>query len=143
MVHLGYDIENDPALLHQSPSSADEEALLAVLQEVYNERPHFWHDAVHELCGVSEETTTGVNRLRARAENNTLLFPAIDVNSSVTKSKFDNLYGCRESLIDGIKRATDVMIAGKTAVVCGYGRCRKGLRREPAKIWCACSGHGS
>ena len=134
MVHLGYDIENNPALLNQPPSSADEEALLAVLQSVYRQHPQFWHDTVHELCGVSEETTTGVNRLRARAENNTLLFPAIDVNGSVTKSKFDNLYGCRESLIDGIKRATDVMIAGKTAVVCGYGDVGKGCAESLRKF---------
>lgn len=134
MVHRGYEIEKTPELLGSPPDSDDERALYSVLEEIHRTAPRFWHDTIEALRGVSEETTTGVNRLRERAENGTLLFPAIDVNSSVTKSKFDNLYGCRESLIDGLKRATDVMIAGKTAMVCGYGDVGKGCAESLKKF---------
>jgi adenosylhomocysteinase len=97
-----------------------------LLKKVHAENPHFWHGIVKEWRGVSEETTTGVHRLYKMKEDGKLLVPAINVNDSVTKSKFDNLYGCRESLADGIKRATDVMVAGKVAVICGYGDVGKG-----------------
>jgi adenosylhomocysteinase len=126
MIHLGYEIEKNPRLLEDAGTSPDEKALMRILGEVYESDPTWWHRVVEEWEGVSEETTTGVHRLYDRARNGTLLVPAINVNDSVTKSKFDNLYGCRESLVDGIKRATDVMIAGKVAVVCGYGDVGKG-----------------
>jgi adenosylhomocysteinase len=126
MMHMGYQAEDDPSILEQKGESADERALLAVLKRVYKETPRRWHDAVADWHGVSEETTTGVHRLYKMANEGSLLVPAINVNDSVTKSKFDNLYGCRESLVDGIKRATDLMIAGKVAVVCGYGDVGKG-----------------
>jgi adenosylhomocysteinase len=110
-----------------SPSGSHEEDVIkALLKKVHAERPTRWHDVAKEWRGVSEETTTGVHRLYKMLEQGTLLVPAINVNDSVTKSKFDNLYGCRESLVDGIKRATDVMVAGKVAVVCGYGDVGKG-----------------
>jgi adenosylhomocysteinase len=101
-----------------------------MLKKVYEENPHRWHDAVKEIKGTSEETTTGVHRLYQMMEDNSLLFPAFNVNDSVTKSKFDNLYGCRESLADGIKRGTDVMVAGKIVVVCGYGDVGKGCAQS-------------
>ncbi|MFW5843609.1 MAG: adenosylhomocysteinase [Spirochaetota bacterium] len=126
MIHLGYEIEKNPKLLENPGKSPDEKALMRILKEVYDSDPTWWHRVVEAWEGVSEETTTGVHRLYERARNGTLLVPAINVNDSVTKSKFDNLYGCRESLVDGIKRATDVMIAGKVAVVCGYGDVGKG-----------------
>ena len=126
MMHMGYQAEDDPSILEQKGESADERALLTVLKRVYEENPRRWHDAVADWHGVSEETTTGVHRLYKMAKDGSLLVPAINVNDSVTKSKFDNLYGCRESLVDGIKRATDLMIAGKVAVVCGYGDVGKG-----------------
>jgi adenosylhomocysteinase len=126
MMHLGYQAEDDPALLEREGESADERALLAVLRRVHEQNPRRWHEAVADWHGVSEETTTGVHRLYKMASDGSLLVPAINVNDSVTKSKFDNLYGCRESLVDGIKRATDVMVAGKVAVVCGYGDVGKG-----------------
>ena len=138
MVHLGYEAEEAPALLEQKSSNPDEIALFRILQEIQQSHPGFWHRAVEELRGVSEETTTGVMRLYERHQRGTLLFPAIDVNSAITKSKFDNLYGCRESLVDGIKRATDTMIAGKVAVVCGYGDvgkgCAQSLRNFHARV---------
>src|ERR1051325_1886603 len=110
-----------------SPSDNHEVAVIkALLKKVAKERPGFWHEVVKDWKGVSEETTTGVHRLYQMLEQGKLLVPAINVNDSVTKSKFDNLYGCRESLADGIKRATDVMIAGKVAVVAGYGDVGKG-----------------
>ena len=130
MVHLGYEAEDAPALLEQQSDNPDEMALFRTLRKVQQQQPGFWHQVKEELYGVSEETTTGVMRLYERAEKGSLLFPAIDVNSSITKSKFDNLYGCRESLVDGIKRATDVMIAGKVAVVCGYGDVGKGCAQS-------------
>lgn len=126
MIHMGYQIENDPSLLETQGNSPDEIALLKRLNQIFREDPQKWHKLVQDWRGVSEETTTGVNRLYQMVEKGELLVPAMNVNDSVTKSKFDNLYGVRESLIDGIKRATDVMIAGKTAVVCGYGDVGKG-----------------
>ena len=126
MIHLGYRIEEDPSLLDKPGNSPDEKALMKVLRRVYEENPAKWHEAVKDWRGVSEETTTGVHRLYKMAAEKSLFVPAINVNDSVTKSKFDNLYGCRESLVDGIKRATDLMIAGKVAVVCGFGDVGKG-----------------
>ncbi|MGB0131652.1 adenosylhomocysteinase [Chlorobium sp.] len=126
MIHLGYKIENSPELLEKAPGNAEEKALFQQLREVYAEDTQRWHKVAAEMKGVSEETTTGVHRLYQMMEKGELLFPAINVNDSVTKSKFDNLYGCRESLADGIKRATDVMIAGKVVVVLGYGDVGKG-----------------
>ncbi len=130
MVHLGYEVENNPDLLNKPPGSREEAALYGVLKSIYTSDPGRWHRIVPEIKGVSEETTTGVHRLYQMMEQGKLLFPAINVNDSVTKSKFDNLYGCRESLADGIKRATDVMIAGKVVVVCGYGDVGKGSARS-------------
>jgi adenosylhomocysteinase len=130
MVHLGYQAENDPAILERKAGSEDEAALLARLKTILKENPKRWHETVQSLKGVSEETTTGVHRLQRMAAEGSLLVPAVNVNDSVTKSKFDNLYGCRESLIDGIKRATDVMLAGKLAVVCGYGDVGKGCAQS-------------
>ncbi|MCQ2603533.1 MAG: adenosylhomocysteinase [Spirochaetia bacterium] len=130
MVHLGYDIENDPELLNKKAGSNDEYYLLKQLKKVYEKDRNHWHDLVKDLRGVSEETTTGVHRLYNMAASGKLLFPAINVNDSVTKSKFDNMYGIRESLLDGIKRGTDVMIAGKVAVVCGYGDVGKGVAQS-------------
>jgi adenosylhomocysteinase len=126
MVHRGYEAENDPSLLDQPVSGEDEEKLHQSLKEIQKSDPERWHRIAKHIKGVSEETTTGVHRLYQRKEVGTLLFPAMNVNDSVTKSKFDNLYGCRESLADGIKRATDVMIAGKVVVVAGYGDVGKG-----------------
>ncbi len=126
LVHKGYAAENDAALLNVKAGSREEEVVLTTLKRILKEDPEKWHRTVAEMKGVSEETTTGVNRLYQMLEKDQLLFPAINVNDSVTKSKFDNLYGCRESLADGIKRATDVMIAGKVVVVAGYGDVGKG-----------------
>jgi len=126
MVHHGVAAEKNPEQLSRPVSSADEEALQGALLRIHRSRPGFWKRIATDIVGVSEETTTGVHRLQQMLDRGELLFPAINVNDSVTKSKFDNLYGCRESLVDGIKRATDVMIAGKTAVVCGYGDVGKG-----------------
>jgi adenosylhomocysteinase len=126
LIHKGYELENGSDWVN-TPSGSEEEAVIkALLKKVHAENPHRWHDVVKEWRGVSEETTTGVHRLYQMLEQKKLLVPAINVNDSVTKSKFDNLYGCRESLADGIKRATDVMVAGKVAVVCGYGDVGKG-----------------
>ena len=126
LIHKGYELENGSDWVN-SPSSAHEEDVIKdLLKKVYAENPQHWHEVVKEWRGVSEETTTGVHRLYKMHEAGALLVPAINVNDSVTKSKFDNLYGCRESLADGIKRATDVMVAGKVAVVCGYGDVGKG-----------------
>jgi adenosylhomocysteinase len=126
MIILGYKIENNPSMLQNTGSNAEERALFGQLKAIYEEDSNRWHKVAKEMKGVSEETTTGVHRLYQMMEKGELLFPAINVNDSVTKSKFDNLYGCRESLADGIKRATDVMIAGKVAVVLGYGDVGKG-----------------
>lgn len=126
LVHKGFAAENDAALLNVKAGSREEEVVLTTLKRILKEDPEKWHRTVAEMKGVSEETTTGVHRLYQMLEKDQLLFPAINVNDSVTKSKFDNLYGCRESLADGIKRATDVMIAGKVVVVAGYGDVGKG-----------------
>jgi adenosylhomocysteinase len=138
MIHLGWEAENDPAILDKSYESTDEAALAKRLKAILKHNPRRWHDVVKEWKGVSEETTTGVHRLYKMAQDGRLLVPAINVNDSVTKSKFDNLYGCRESLIDGIKRGTDVMLAGKIAVVCGYGDvgkgCAQSLRGQGARV---------
>ncbi len=126
MIHLGYKIENNPGLLDKTLENAEEKALYGQLREIFEADNQHWHKIAPEIRGVSEETTTGVHRLYQMMEKEELLFPAINVNDSVTKSKFDNLYGCRESLADGIKRATDVMLAGKVVVVLGYGDVGKG-----------------
>ena len=126
MVHMGYKAEEDSAILDKEPGNREEEIILNKLKETLSLDPDKWHRIVKEMQGVSEETTTGVHRLYQMHESGELLFPAINVNDSVTKSKFDNLYGCRESLADGIKRATDVMIAGKVVVILGYGDVGKG-----------------
>lgn len=130
LVHLGYKAEKDPSILEKSPSNREEAVILSLLKDLLAREPGKWHRAVNGLKGISEETTTGVHRLYQMMERGELLVPAINVNDSVTKSKFDNLYGCRESLADGIKRATDVMIAGKVVVVCGYGDVGKGSARS-------------
>ncbi|HEY9072165.1 MAG TPA: adenosylhomocysteinase [Candidatus Ozemobacteraceae bacterium] len=126
MIHVGYEAEKNPKVLDRHAEGEDEQELLAILKKTLKAEPNKWTNMLPHIKGVSEETTTGVHRLYKMMEQKQLLFPAINVNDSVTKSKFDNLYGCRESLVDGIKRATDVMIAGKTAVVCGYGDVGKG-----------------
>ena len=127
MIHLGYEAEEDPSVLECGPGAHEDEVELKnLLKRILVEMPGHWHEVVKEWRGCSEETTTGVHRLYQRFAAGKLLVPAINVNDSVTKSKFDNLYGCRESLIDGIKRATDVMVAGKLAVICGYGDVGKG-----------------
>lgn len=130
MVHLGYKAENKPEILNRKPENREEAIILSTLKDILDKEPGRWHRTVSELKGISEETTTGVHRLYQMMENGELLVPAINVNDSVTKSKFDNLYGCRESLADGIKRATDVMLAGKVVVVCGYGDVGKGCARS-------------
>ena len=130
MVHLGYKAEKTPEILDKKPANREEAIILATLKDLLVKEPGKWHRTVSELKGISEETTTGVHRLYQMMENGELLVPAINVNDSVTKSKFDNLYGCRESLADGIKRATDVMIAGKVVVVCGYGDVGKGCAKS-------------
>ncbi len=130
LVHKGYKAETDALVLDVKPSSREESIIIDTLKVILAEDPEKWHRTVKEMKGISEETTTGVHRLYQMMEAGELLVPAINVNDSVTKSKFDNLYGCRESLADGIKRATDVMIAGKVAVVCGYGDVGKGSARS-------------
>jgi len=130
LIHMGFKAENDPKILDKKASNREEEIILGLLRETLKENKSLWHGIVKEWKGVSEETTTGVHRLYQMMEKGELLVPAINVNDSVTKSKFDNLYGCRESLSDGIKRATDVMIAGKVAVVCGYGDVGKGSSKS-------------
>jgi adenosylhomocysteinase len=138
LVHLGYKAEKQPGILDKAPSSKEEGIILDTLRRILSEEPGKWNNVVKDLKGISEETTTGVHRLYQMMENGELLVPAINVNDSVTKSKFDNLYGCRESLADGIKRATDVMIAGKVVVVCGYGDvgkgCAKSMRSYGARV---------
>ena len=126
LIHKGYELEEGSDWVNSPSSSHEEEVIKALLKRVHAENPRRWHEIVKEWRGVSEETTTGVHRLYQMMEQGKLLVPAINVNDSVTKSKFDNLYGCRESLADGIKRATDVMVAGKIAVICGYGDVGKG-----------------
>jgi len=130
MAHLGYEAEKNAAVLKKDPEGEDAQELYACLRETLKEDPKTWHRMIKNIKGVSEETTTGVHRLYQMKEEGKLLFPAFNVNDSVTKSKFDNLYGCRESLADGIKRATDIMLAGKVVVVCGYGDVGKGCARS-------------
>jgi adenosylhomocysteinase len=138
LVHLGMKAESDPSLISK-PTNEEEEALYASIASRLKSHPGFYTKLAQNIVGVTEETTTGVHRLYQMQHDNRLLFPAINVNDSVTKSKFDNLYGCRESLVDAIKRATDVMIAGKVAVVAGYGDVGKGsaqaLRALSAQVW--------
>ena len=129
-VHQGAAVEKDPALLDKEYDSLDMKCLIDRLKISYERDPNFWTNIASKIRGVSEETTTGVHRLYHLAKSGELLFPAINVNDSVTKSKFDNLYGCRESLADGLKRATDIMIAGKIVVICGYGDVGKGCAQS-------------
>lgn len=126
MLHLGADAEKDPSILNRNAESEDEIELLKILAEVQKVNKNYFGKLIKEVIGVSEETTTGVHRLYQMEKEGRLQIPAFNVNDSVTKSKFDNLYGCRESLADGIKRATDIMVAGKVVVVCGYGDVGKG-----------------
>ena len=126
LIHKGYELENGDGWVNTASDNHEEQVIKDLLKKVYAEDKQHWHKVVKEWRGVSEETTTGVHRLYKMMETGTLLVPAVNVNDSVTKSKFDNLYGCRESLADGIKRATDVMVAGKVAVICGYGDVGKG-----------------
>jgi adenosylhomocysteinase len=126
LIHKGYELENGDGWVNTPSGSHEEQVIKDLLKKVHAEDPQHWHRVAKDWRGVSEETTTGVHRLYKMLEQGKLLVPAINVNDSVTKSKFDNLYGCRESLADGIKRATDVMVAGKVAVICGYGDVGKG-----------------
>jgi len=139
LIHRGVAAENQPALLDEPTDNRELAIVNRLLTDTLAADPKFWHRLAKDWKGVSEETTTGVHRLYRMLERGELLVPAINVNDSVTKSKFDNIYGCRESLVDGIKRATDVMIAGKVAVVCGYGDVGKGsaetLRNHRARVW--------
>ncbi|MBQ7618300.1 MAG: adenosylhomocysteinase, partial [Desulfovibrio sp.] len=130
LVHQGYAHEADPSLFAQKADNKEFQCVLDRLQLRYQEEPGHWHRIAEHIRGVSEETTTGVHRLYQMQKEGKLLFPAINVNDSVTKSKFDNLYGCRESLADGIKRATDIMVAGKVVVICGYGDVGKGCAKS-------------
>jgi adenosylhomocysteinase len=126
LIHKGHELEEGSDWVNTPSSSQEEKVIKQLLKKIHAEDPQRWHKLAKEWHGVSEETTTGVHRLYKMQEQGKLLVPAINVNDSVTKSKFDNLYGCRESLADGIKRATDVMVAGKVAVICGYGDVGKG-----------------
>ena len=126
LIHKGWELEHGSEWVNEPSESHEEKVIKDLLKKIQSENPHHWRDLVKDWRGVSEETTTGVHRLYKMMEQGKLLVPAINVNDSVTKSKFDNLYGCRESLADGIKRATDVMVAGKIAVICGYGDVGKG-----------------
>jgi adenosylhomocysteinase len=138
LIHKGYEMENGSDWISTASESHEEQVIKELLKKIKVEQPGIFHTIVADWKGVSEETTTGVHRLYQMAKAGTLLVPAINVNDSVTKSKFDNLYGCRESLVDGIKRATDVMISGKVGVVCGYGDVGKGsaqaLRNQGAQV---------
>ena len=138
LLHLGARAETDPSVI-ANPSSDEEHALFKQIAAHLEQDPHWYSKRIEHIKGVTEETTTGVHRLYQMHARGELKFPAINVNDSVTKSKFDNLYGCRESLVDGIKRATDVMIAGKVAVVVGYGDvgkgCAQALRALAAQVW--------
>ncbi len=139
LVHMGYRAENDSSTIDRKGANREEQAILDTLNRILKEDNQRWHKTVAEMKGISEETTTGVHRLYQMMERGELLVPAINVNDSVTKSKFDNLYGCRESLADGIKRATDVMIAGKVVVVLGYGGdvgkgCAHSMRSYGARV---------
>ena len=130
LIHKGVEAEDDPSILDQPTDNKEFQCILDRLKLRLKEDPQHWHKVAAKIKGVSEETTTGVHRLYQLEAAGTLLFPAINVNDSVTKSKFDNLYGCRESLADGIKRATDIMVAGKVVVVVGYGDVGKGCAQS-------------
>ena len=130
LIHKGYELEDGDKWVDSPSGSLEEKVIKDLLKKVYADDPQHWHKVAKDWRGVSEETTTGVHRLYKMLEQGKLLVPAINVNDSVTKSKFDNLYGCRESLADGIKRATDVMVAGKVAVICGYGDVGKGCAQS-------------
>src|SRR6476469_159970 len=138
LIHKGYQLEEGSEWAKSPSQSKEEQVIKNLLLEVQHENPFRWHELVKEWRGVSEETTTGVHRLYKMQQQNQLLVPAINVNDSVTKSKFDNLYGCRHSLVDGLNRALDVMIAGKVAVICGYGDvgkgCAQSLRGQGARV---------
>jgi len=138
LILRGYEAENDASILEKDDGNAEMKIINNLLKRILKEKPGYFHKIVGDIKGVSEETTTGVHRLYQTLRNGKLLFPAINVNDSVTKSKFDNVYGCRHSLIDGINRATDVMIGGKVAVVCGFGDVGKGcadsLRGQGARV---------
>ncbi|MFT3990244.1 MAG: adenosylhomocysteinase [Luteolibacter sp.] len=138
LIHKGYELENGSDWVNTPSGNHEEQVIKDLLKKVHSEQPGIFAKIVKDWKGVSEETTTGVHRLYQMAKAGTLLVPAINVNDSVTKSKFDNLYGCRESLVDGIKRATDVMISGKVGVVCGYGDvgkgCAQALRGQGAQV---------
>jgi adenosylhomocysteinase len=139
LIHKGYQLESGDTWINSASPSHEEGVIKDLLKRVYQKKPGHWHDVVKEWKGVSEETTTGVHRLYQMERSGNLLVPAINVNDSVTKSKFDNIYGCRHSLVDGILRAMDVMLAGKIAVVCGYGDVGKGsaesLSSQKAQVW--------
>src|SRR6185369_1552331 len=138
LLHLGSDAEKDASVI-ANPTCEEEQFLFAAIKKRLAEKPGWYSKTAASIKGVTEETTTGVHRLYQMHEKGTLKFPAINVNDSVTKSKFDNIYGCRESLMDGIKRATDVMVAGKVAVICGYGDvgkgCAQAMRGLQAQVW--------
>jgi adenosylhomocysteinase len=138
LIHKGYELEEGSDWAKSKSANKEEQVIKDLLLEVQRENPYRWHEIVKEWRGVSEETTTGVHRLYKMHQENKLLIPAINVNDSVTKSKFDNLYGCRHSLVDGLNRALDVMIAGKVAVICGYGDvgkgCAQSLRGQGARV---------
>jgi adenosylhomocysteinase len=136
LIHKGFEAESDASFLDEPTSNKELACIHDLIRETLAEKPGYWTGVVKEWKGVSEETTTGVHRLYQMQERGELLVPAINVNDSVTKSKFDNLYGCRESLVDGIKRATDVMIAGKVAVVCGFGDVGKGSAQALEGLGC-------
>jgi adenosylhomocysteinase len=136
LIHKGYELENGSDWVNTKSGSTEEQIIKNLLKTVHTQDNQRWHKLVKEWRGVSEETTTGVHRLYQMLEAGKLLVPAINVNDSVTKSKFDNLYGCRESLVDGIKRATDVMVAGKVAVICGYGDVGKGSAHSLKGLGC-------
>ena len=140
LVHKGYSLEkyfNENGELPKINSSNDEEVIIEkLIRKVHKDFPNFWHDILPDIIGVSEETTTGVARLLKMKNDSELLFPAFNVNDSATKSKFDNLYGCRESLADGIKRSTEIMLAGKTVVICGYGDVGKGCAQSMRSYGC-------
>ena len=129
-IHTGVEAEENPAMLDKKADSKEFQCVLDRLKLRLQDNPRHWHNVAAKVRGVSEETTTGVHRLYQLAAAGKLLFPAVNVNDSVTKSKFDNLYGCRESLADGIKRATDIMVAGKVVVICGYGDVGKGCAQS-------------
>src|ERR1700758_374060 len=138
LIHKGYELEEGSDWAKSKSANKEEQVIKDLLLEVQRENPYRWHEIAKDWRGVSEETTTGVHRLYKMAQENRLLVPAINVNDSVTKSKFDNLYGCRHSLVDGLNRALDVMIAGKVTVLCGYGDvgkgCAQSLRGQGARV---------